>query len=59
MAINAPPSLEDATRIFRDARVLEERIGHLIPRRSLDFYERGEPYMEVGAKERQLPAVRE
>jgi hypothetical protein len=24
-----------------------------------DFYERGEPYMEVGAKERQLPAVQQ
>jgi AcrR family transcriptional regulator len=58
MAITAPPSLEDATRIFRDAQVLEERIGHLISK-MLDFYERGEPYMEVGAKERQLPAVRE
>ena len=58
MAITAPPSLEDATRIFRDAQVLEERIGHLISE-MLDFYERGEPYMELGAKERQLPPVRE
>jgi hypothetical protein len=58
MAITAPPSLEHATRIFRDAQVLEERIGHLISE-MLDFHERGEPYMEVGAKERQLPAVRE
>jgi hypothetical protein len=24
-----------------------------------DFYERGEPYMEVGAKERHLPAVQQ
>ncbi len=56
MAITEPPSLEDAPRIFGEARALEERIGRLISE-MLDFYERGEPYMEVGPKERQLPAV--
>ncbi len=58
MAITDPPSLEDAPRILGDARSLEERLGRLISE-MFDFYERGEPYMEVGAKERQLPAVRE
>ncbi|MDP9456228.1 MAG: TetR/AcrR family transcriptional regulator [Actinomycetota bacterium] len=58
MAITAPPSPEDAPRIFGDARALEERLRRLISE-IFDFYERGEPYMEVGAKERQLPAVQE
>ncbi len=56
MAITDPPSLEDAPGIFGEARTLEERLGRLISE-MLDFYERGEPYMEVGARERQLPAV--
>ncbi len=58
MAITAPPSLEDATRIFGDARAPEERLGRLISE-MFDFYERGELYMEVGAKERQLSAVQQ
>jgi len=58
MAITDPPSLEDASRIFGDAQTLEERLEHLISE-VFDFYERGEPYMEVGPKERQLPAVQE
>jgi AcrR family transcriptional regulator len=56
MAITDPPSLEDAPGIFGEALALEERLGRLISE-MLDFYERGEPYMEVGARERQLPAV--
>lgn len=56
MAITDPPSLEDAPEIFGEAQALEERLGRLISE-MLDFYERGEPYMEVGPKERQLPAV--
>ena len=56
MAITNPPSLEDAPRIFGDVQALEERIEHLISK-MFSFYERGEPYIEVGPKERQLPAV--
>jgi AcrR family transcriptional regulator len=58
MSITDPPSLEDAPRIFGDARTLEERLERLVSE-LFDFYERGEPYMEVDARERQLPAVRE
>ncbi len=58
MAITAPPSPEDAPRIFGYARALEERLGRLISE-LFDFYERGEPYMEIGAKERQFPAVQQ
>ncbi len=58
MAITNPPSLEDAPRIFGDAQTLEERLERLIFD-MFSFYERGEPYMEVGPKERQLPAVQE
>jgi len=58
MAITDPPSLEDAPRIMGEARALAERLERLISE-MFDFYERGEPYMEVGAKERQLPAVQE
>lgn len=58
MATTDPPSLEDAPRIFGGARSLEERLGRLVSE-LFDFYERGESYLEVGAKERQLPAVQE
>lgn len=58
MAITDPPSLEDASRIFGNAQTLEERLERLISE-VFDFYERGEPYMEVGPKERQLPAIQE
>jgi AcrR family transcriptional regulator len=56
MSITAPPSLEDAPRIFGNAQTLEERLRRLISE-MFAFYERGEPYLEVGAKEGQLPAV--
>lgn len=58
MAITRPPSPGDAPRIFGDARTLGERLGRLVSE-LFGFYERGEPYMEVGVKERQLPAVQE
>lgn len=58
MSITDPPSLEDAPRIFGGARTLEERLGRLVSV-LYDFYDRGEPYIEVGAKERELEAVRE
>lgn len=56
MSIADPPSLEDAPRIFGDAQTLEERLRRLISE-MFNFYDRGEPYLEVGAKERQLSAV--
>ena len=58
MTITDPPSLGDAPRIFGDARTVGERLGRLVSE-MFGFYERGEPYMEVGPKERRLPAVRE
>lgn len=58
MTITDPPSVEDAARIFGDARTVKERIGRLVSE-MFDFYERAEPYMEVGPRERQLPAVQE
>lgn len=56
MAITDPPSLEDAPRIFGDAQELKERLQRLTAV-MFDFYARGEPYLEVGPKERQLPMV--
>lgn len=56
MAITDPPSLKDAPGIFGDARTLKERLERLISE-MFRFYERAEAYMEIGAKERQLPAV--
>jgi AcrR family transcriptional regulator len=58
MEITDPPSLEDAARIFGGARTVEERLRRLVSE-MFAFYERGEPYMDVGPKERRLPAVRE
>lgn len=58
VSITDPPSPEDAPGIFGDATSLEGRLGRLVSE-MFDFYERGEPYMEVGPKERQLPAVQE
>jgi AcrR family transcriptional regulator len=57
-AISRPPSLEDAPEIFAGAHSLEERLERLISE-LFDFYERGEPYMEIDFQERQLPAVQE
>ncbi len=58
MSITDPPSMDDAARIFGDARTVEERVGRLVSE-MFDFYERAEPYMEVGPRERRLPAVQE
>jgi AcrR family transcriptional regulator len=57
-AISRPPSLEDAPQIFAGASSLEERLGRLVSE-FFDFYERGEPYLEIDFQERQLPAVQE
>lgn len=57
-AISRPPSLEDAPRVFAGAGSLEERLGRLVSE-FYDFYERGEPYLEIDHQERKLPAVQE
>jgi AcrR family transcriptional regulator len=57
-AITRPPSLEDAPRIFAEARSLEDRLGRLVSE-LFDFYERGAGYIETDFQERRLPAVRE
>lgn len=56
--ITVPPTVEDVEPTFRDAGPLPERISRLIGV-LFDFYARGERYLEVDARERQLPAVRE
>ncbi len=56
MAITDPPAIEDAPRIVGDAPAVEDRLRSLISA-LFDFYERAEPYLEIGAKERLLPAV--
>ena len=57
-AISCPPSLEEAPQIFADTHFLEERIGCLVSE-FYDFYERGEPYLEIDIQSRKLPAVQE
>jgi AcrR family transcriptional regulator len=57
-AISRPPSLEDAPQIFAGASSLEERLGRLVSE-FFDFYERGEPYLDIDFQERKLPAVQE
>ncbi|MDP9357921.1 MAG: TetR/AcrR family transcriptional regulator [Chloroflexota bacterium] len=56
MAITGPPSLEDAPRIFGDARTIDDRLGRLVAE-MFNFYERAEPSLAVGPKERRLPTV--
>ncbi|MBC7876101.1 MAG: TetR/AcrR family transcriptional regulator [Anaerolineales bacterium] len=57
-AIAQPPSLDDANVIFFDTLSIEERITRLV-KTLFDFYERGEPYLEVDHQERSLESVRE
>lgn len=57
-AIAQPPSLDDADAIFADATTLEERAACLI-KTMFDFYERGEPYLEIDHQERTLQPVQE
>ncbi len=54
----APPSRDDVAGVFEGADTLDERIERMLSE-FFDFYERAEPYMEVGPLERQLPAVQE
>ena len=57
-AIAQPPSLDDADAIFADAATVEERVARLV-KTLLDFYERGEPYLNVDHRERTLQSVQE
>lgn len=57
-AIAQPPSLDDADAIFFDATTVEERVDRLI-KTLFDFYERGEPYLDVDHQERSLESVQE
>lgn len=56
MAITEPPTIADAPRIVGDAPAAADRLRGLIST-LFDFYERAAPYLEVGPRERQLPAV--
>lgn len=53
-----PPMREDAEGAFRGVRTVQERVERLVSR-FFDFYERGEPYLETDARERQMSAVQE
>ncbi len=57
-AIAQPPSLDTADEIFADVTTVEERLARLV-KTLFDFYERGEPYLDVDHQERQLASVRE
>ncbi len=56
--IAQPPSLDQANEIFANAVSIEERLARLV-KTLLDFYERGEPYLDVDHQERQLASVQE
>lgn len=57
-AIAQPPSLDNAEDIFANAVSVEERITQLV-KTLFDFYERGEPYLDVDHQERTLASVQE
>jgi AcrR family transcriptional regulator len=57
-AISRPPSLDDAPQILATAHSLEESLRRLVSE-FFDFYERGEPYLEIDFQERKLPAAQE
>jgi AcrR family transcriptional regulator len=57
-AIAKPPSLDDADAIFANVSTVNERVAKLITI-LFDFYERGEPYLEVDHQERTLQSVQE
>lgn len=57
-AIAQPPSLENADEIFDGAQSLEMRIKRLVIA-LCDFYERGEPYLELDHQERKLDSAKE
>ena len=53
-----PPSRDAATAIIGDAEDVRERLGR-VARELFGFYERGGRHLEVDARERELPGVRE
>jgi AcrR family transcriptional regulator len=53
-----PPSVESGKAALEGAASVEERLERLITL-FYEFYERGEAYLEVDARERQLPMVQE
>ncbi len=53
-----PPSPDAAPAVIGDARDLLERLRR-VARELFGFYERGGPHLEVDARERELPGVRE
>jgi len=57
-AIAQPPALGDAEAMIAGAETLEERIARLL-KTLFDFYERGEPYLDVDHQERTLESVQE
>jgi AcrR family transcriptional regulator len=53
-----PPSPDAAAAIIGDAEELRERLRR-VARELFEFYERGGPHIEVDARERELPGMRE
>ncbi len=53
-----PPSLDAAGEVVGDTDDLRERLVR-VARELFGFYERGGPHLEVDARERELPGVRE
>ena len=57
-AIAQPPSLDNAEEIFTGIVSIEERLALLV-KTLLDFYERGEHYLDVDHQERKLASIQE
>ncbi|HRQ23785.1 MAG TPA: TetR/AcrR family transcriptional regulator [Anaerolineales bacterium] len=57
-AIAQPPSMDDAHAMFANAATVEQRVASLV-KNLLDFYERGEPYLDIDHQERTLQSVQE
>ena len=53
-----PPSADAAAEIVGDASCVRQRLRR-VARELFAFYERGGPHLEVDARERELPGVRE
>lgn len=57
-AIAQPPSLDQAEEIFAGVASIEKRLARLV-KTLFDFYERGEPYLDVDHQERKLASIQE
>lgn len=53
-----PPSPHDLPALFQDSNLPEQRLARLIAH-FFAYYERAGEYLEVDARERQLPAIRD